>query len=94
MYGAGGDDIGAGFPLEDGEAIFQRADADHAAGRFDKFTRGFDFRSHGTCIELDPVQLVRAGDSQRTLGRFAPIQIDGIGVGQDQQGVGLDLLGG
>lgn len=51
MYGAGGDDIGAGFTLEDGEAIFQRADADHAAGRFDKFTGGFDFWSHGTCIE-------------------------------------------
>ena len=27
------------------------------------------------------------------LGRLAPIQVDGIGIGQDQQGIGLDLLG-
>ena len=89
----GGDDIGTGFPLEDGEAIFQRSDADHAAGRFDKFTRGFDFRSHGAGIELDASQFIRAGDPQRVLGRLAPIQVDGIGVGQDQQGIGLDLSG-
>ena len=27
------------------------------------------------------------------LGRLAPIQVDGIGIGQDQQGIGLDLPG-
>ena len=38
----GGDYIGAGFPLEDGEAIFQGTDPDHAAGCLDEFAGGFD----------------------------------------------------
>src|SRR5690606_8270000 len=74
-HGASGDDIGTRLSLEDGQTIFQRADPDHAASRFDKFTGRLNLGPHGTGIELDTSQFIRAGDSQRMLGRLAPIQV-------------------
>ncbi|CQN70917.1 Uncharacterised protein [Salmonella enterica subsp. enterica serovar Typhimurium str. DT104] len=59
----------------------------------DKLSAGGHFRAHRTGVELHFTKQLRRNLRQRALGGLAPVEIHRVGIGQNEQRVGVNLAG-
>ncbi len=86
-------DDGAASSAEQVGGLFEAADHGWFAGGFDEATGGVDLGSHGSGREQLAAQRLGCGTSDGAGGSGAEAGFDVVYVGEDQQGVGVEIPG-